>query len=123
MKMNWPEGGGDQHFENIMGKKADDVCRLPFLNVDTLSALASDPRNGTARATFKKWQIDVLGWAELNVNWLLVKQSDTLEYRCKEWFKNTAVITSNNKTIKDHMKLKRYQWGGHGLSSKRQVST
>jgi hypothetical protein len=74
--------------------------------------LASDPKNGTARATFKKWQIDVWGWAEINVNWLLVKHSDTLEYRCKEWFENTVVITANNKTIKDHMKLKRQQWGG-----------
>jgi hypothetical protein len=52
------------------------------------------------------------GWAEINVNWLVVKQSDKLEYRCKEWFENTAVIKSNNKTIKDHMKLKRHQWGG-----------
>jgi hypothetical protein len=56
-----------------MGKKADYVCGLAFLNVDTFQALASDPRNGTARATFKKWQIDVWGWAEVNVNWLLVK--------------------------------------------------
>jgi hypothetical protein len=38
-----------------------------------------------------------------------------LEYRCKEWFENTAVITANNKTIKDHMKLKRHQWGGTAL--------
>jgi hypothetical protein len=35
-----------------------------------------------------------------------------LEYICKEWFENTVVITANNKTIKDHMKLKRHQWGG-----------
>ena len=105
-----------------MGKKAEDVCRLAFLNVGTFPALASDPRNGTARATFKKWQVDVWGWAEVNVNWLVVKQSDKLEYRCKEWFENTAVITANNKTIKDHMKLRRHQWGGNGLSSKRKVS-
>jgi hypothetical protein len=26
-----------------------------------------------------------------------------------------AVITTNNKTIKDHMKLKRHQWGGKSL--------
>jgi hypothetical protein len=106
-----------------MGKKADDVCRLAFLNVDTFPALASDPKNGTTRATFKKCQIDVWGWAGINVNWLLVKQSDKLEYRCKEWFENTAVITANNKAIKDHMKQKRHQWGGHSLSGKRQVST
>jgi hypothetical protein len=87
------------------------------------SALASDPKNGTARATFKKWQIDVWRWAEINVNWLLLKQSDTLEYRCKDWFENMAVITSNNKTIKDHMKLKMHQWGGHILSGKMQVGT
>jgi hypothetical protein len=67
-----------------MGKKADDVCRLAFLNVDTFPALAWDPKNGTAGATFKKLQIGVWGWAEINVNWLLVKQSDKLEYRCKE---------------------------------------
>jgi hypothetical protein len=106
-----------------MGKKADGVCRLAFLNLDTFPALASDPKNQTARATFKKWQIDVWGWAEINVNWLLVKQSDKLEYRCKEWFENTAVVTANNKTIKDHKKLKRHQRGGHILSGKRQVST
>jgi hypothetical protein len=105
-----------------MGKKTDDVCQLTFLNVDTFSAFASDPKNGTARATFKKWQIGVWGWAEINVNWLLVKQSDKLEYICNEWFENTAVITANNKTIQDHMKLKRHQWGGHILSGKRQVS-
>jgi hypothetical protein len=69
-----------------MGKKADDVFRLAFLNVDTFPALESDPKNGTVRTTFKKWQIDVWGWAEINVNWLLMKQSDKLEYRCKEWF-------------------------------------
>jgi hypothetical protein len=34
-----------------------------------------------------------------------------LEYRCKEWFENTAVITANSKNIKDCMKLKRNQWG------------
>jgi hypothetical protein len=39
-----------------MGKKADDVCRLAFLNVEPFPA------------TFKKWQIGVWGWAELNVN-------------------------------------------------------
>jgi hypothetical protein len=86
--------GYDQHFGNLIGKQADDVCRLAFLNVDTSPALASDPKNGTSRANFKKWQIDVWGWAEINVNWLLVKQSDKLEYRCNEWFKNTAVITA-----------------------------
>jgi hypothetical protein len=96
-----------------MSKKSDYVCRLAFFNVDTFPALASDPKNGTARATFKKWQIDVWGWAEINVNyWLLVKQSDKLEYRCKAWLENTAIVTSNNKTIIDHMKLKRHQWGG-----------
>jgi hypothetical protein len=47
-------------------------------------------------------------------NWLLVKQSDKLEYRCK-WFENMMVITANNNTIKDHMKLKRHQWGGTSL--------
>jgi hypothetical protein len=56
-----------------------------------------------------------VGWAEINVNWLLVKQNDELEYRFKDWFENTAVITANNKTIKVHMKLKRHQWGG-GIS-------
>ena len=62
-----------------MGKKADNVCRLAFLNVGTFLALESDPRNGTTRATIKKWHMDVWGWAEVNVNWLLVKQSDKLE--------------------------------------------
>jgi hypothetical protein len=61
-----------------MGKKADDVCRLAFLNVDKFPALASDPKNGTARAALKKWQIDVWGWVEITVNWLLVKQRDKL---------------------------------------------
>jgi hypothetical protein len=40
-----------------MGKKADDVCRLAFLNVDTFPALVSDPKNGTARATFKSGRL------------------------------------------------------------------
>jgi hypothetical protein len=111
--MNWP--GGGQHFGNRMGKKADDVCRLTFLNVHTFPALALYPKNGTARATFKEWQIDVWGWSEINVNWLLVKQSDKLEYRCKEWFKKMVVVKANNKTIKDHMQLKRHQWGGTSL--------
>jgi hypothetical protein len=26
-----------------------------------------------------------------------------------------VIITANNKTIKDHMKIKRYQWGGTSL--------
>jgi hypothetical protein len=30
-------------------------------------------------------------------------------------FDNTAVIIANNKTIKDHMKHKRHQWGGTSL--------
>jgi hypothetical protein len=38
-----------------------------------------------------------------------------LEYRCKDWFENTEVITANNKTIKDHMKLRRHQCGGTAL--------
>jgi hypothetical protein len=94
--------------------------------------LASDPRTGTARVTFIKWQIDVWEWAKrnvnwllikqsvwewakININWLLIKQSDKLEYKCKEWFENTAFITANNKTINDHMKLKRHQWRGTAL--------
>jgi hypothetical protein len=66
--------GGDQHFGNLMGKKADDVFRLAFLNVDTFPALVSDPKNGTTWATVKEWRIYVGGWVEINVNWLLVKQ-------------------------------------------------
>jgi hypothetical protein len=86
--------------------------RLAFLNVDTFPDFASG-------ATFKKWQIDGWGWAwaEINVNWLLVKQSDKLEYRCKDLFENMAVITVNNNTIKDHMKLKRHQWWGRALDA------
>jgi hypothetical protein len=53
--MNW-QGGGDQHFGNLMGKKADDVCGLAFLNEDTFPALASDPKNETTRATFNSKQ-------------------------------------------------------------------
>jgi hypothetical protein len=79
-------GGGGEHFRNLMSKEADTVCRLAFLNVDTFPALASDPKNGTAQATFQKWQIEVWGWAEININWLLVKQSDNLKYTYKEWF-------------------------------------
>jgi hypothetical protein len=75
-----------------MGKKTVYVCRLGFLKYSQL-------------------QIDVWGWAEINVNWLLVKQSDKLEYRCNEWLEDTEVITANNNTIKDHMKLKRHTWG------------
>jgi hypothetical protein len=57
MRMNWPWGGGDQHFGNLMGKKADDVCRLAFLNVVTFPALASDPKNGTAQAPLKSGRL------------------------------------------------------------------
>jgi hypothetical protein len=77
--------------------------------------LALDPKKGTAQATFKNWQIYEWGWAEINVNWLLLKQSNKLEYICNEWFEKTVVITANNKIIKDHMKLKRHQWGGTSL--------
>jgi hypothetical protein len=68
----------DQHFGNILGETKDDVFRLAFLNVATFPALKSDPRNGTARAAFKKWQIDVWEWVEMNVNWVLVKNDDKL---------------------------------------------
>jgi hypothetical protein len=46
--------GDAQHFGNLMVKKADYVCRLAFLNVDTFPDLASDTKNWIARATFKK---------------------------------------------------------------------
>jgi hypothetical protein len=56
--MNWPGGGGgDEHFGNLMRQKADDVCRLAFLNVDTFPALASDPKNGTTRPPLKSGRL------------------------------------------------------------------
>jgi hypothetical protein len=66
-------GQDDQHCGNLMGKKSEDVVRLAFFNVGTFPAFASDPRNGTVWATFKKVAGGCMGMGRIECQLVISK--------------------------------------------------
>jgi hypothetical protein len=95
-------------------EKREERFWIALLNVVTFPASPTPPMNESARAAFKKWQIDVWGWVELNVNCKKVKMDGTLPFHSRDWFEASTAISVNNRNGKEQTN-KQHQWRGTSL--------
>ena len=105
---------------DIMQQKSESCYRICFENIN---GLGFDVHHNIKQDRFITWakenEIDVMGWAEININWRMTTPSEKLRERLRagQWNK-MSVSTAHNI----HEKLTKYQPGGVSLLTFDQLS-
>jgi len=89
----------DQQYGASHKQKQDDSIRVWFTNP---CGIGIDPKSLKSHGSFRfvksKSKADIIGLAETNVNWSLLKNSCSLYSRVKENWRNFRTVTSHNVT-------------------------
>jgi len=109
-----------------VGNFGDDVCmkkdntlRLGFQNIGGFSTKPGKLKEDNIRAGITKWEFDVFGMVETNVDWRKVQEKEKLPSRTREWWANQHVSWAHNRTGPPRQVR---QYGGTALFSIDQAS-
>lgn len=94
---NWKNNCRDTFGDIMKKKKKKNNLRVVFQNINGLMIEdeAIDKRE-IVKEFIKKYNVDFMALAEVNVNWNLVKRTESLHTKSKEWFENPRVVTAHN---------------------------
>ena len=106
------EGELDERFGHNIPKKSSNILRIGFQNIGGFSTTSKTLKDDAIRGGITTWEFDIMGLAETNVDWRLVKEDDKLHYRTKEWWEALHISHSNNSTSPP-IKPKQYGGGFH----------
>ena len=76
--------------------KSEDSLLFTFLNINGLPQQSSKQKNNTIRNFIRHYNVDVLGMAEVNLNWSLVPTRDRWEERTIGWLEDSRVSMAYN---------------------------
>ena len=79
-----------------MKKKGNKHVRISFVNVNGIGSFARHEKSEGVRRYIVDNSVDVMGIAETNVNWMKVKNKDTLWDRTKAWAPDRRLGVSYN---------------------------
>ena len=92
------------HWGHKLGKKHKHTTRVCFVNINGLGKKQKSPKSEEIRTFMTQNKIDVMGMAEININWARVANKDTLWERTRHWFEHRIISVGynthdrNNKT-------------------------
>ena len=86
-------------------------CRIGFVNIHGLGLSASNYKNTEFYSYVNKYNFDIFGMAETNVNWSAVSVGDRLHERSRSWWKVRHVSYSYLSHDRA-MRHQRHQYGG-----------
>jgi hypothetical protein len=92
------EGELDERFGHNIPKKSSNILRIGFQHIGGFSTSSKTLKDDTIRGGITTWEFDIMGLAETNVDWRLVKEDDKLHYWTKEWWEALHISHSNNTT-------------------------
>jgi hypothetical protein len=95
------------------------MLRIGFQNVGGFTLNKNKHKDDTIRHGIKKWEFDIFGVAETNIDWRLLKEQDRLHQRTKGWFESVHISYANNCTATP---LTAHQWGGTATLSLNQAA-
>ncbi len=108
------EGELDEPFGHNIPKKSSNILRIGFQNIGGFSTTSKTLKDDAIRGGITTWEFDIMGLAETNVDWRLVKEDDKLHYQTKEWWEALHISHSNNTTSPP---IKPKQYGGGSIFS------
>jgi hypothetical protein len=97
-------------FDNIYVKNSN-TLRLGFQNVSTQGGKLKEDN---IRIGLQKFDFDIFGMAEMNVDWRMLKEHEKLPTRTKEWWEHQHVSWTHNRTFAPRQAR---QYGGIALFS------
>jgi len=102
------------HFGDRIEIKEENILRIGFQNIGGFPIQRGKLKEDNIRQGITKWDIDIFGMAEVNLDWRLVKEQDRLPTRTKEWWPQQYVCWAHNKTIEPRQPR---QYGGTAIFS------
>lgn len=103
-----------ESFGDEIERKGKNILRIGFQNVGGLSAQRNTAKDDMLRVGIGKYDFDIFGLSELNVNWRHVPEQDRLFYRTRSWGESIHLATANNCTSDNR---ETHQYGGTAIIS------
>jgi hypothetical protein len=104
---------GDRFGDDIT-KKGKDSLRIGFQNIGGFPTSTGKIKDELIRKGITKFEFDVFGCAETNVDWRTVREEENLFFRTKGWWNSLHLTTANNISMKPSTT---HQFGGTALFS------
>jgi hypothetical protein len=102
------------YFGNLITKKEKNVLRIGFQNIGGFPISRKKYKKRTLRQGITKWEFDIFGCAETNIDWRVVNEEDKLFFRTKEWWESLHLSWAHNSTMKP---VAATQYGGTAIFS------
>jgi hypothetical protein len=123
--------GAEQQWDNInncttedkfgdqITKKEENMLRIGFQNIGGLPTQAGRLKDEILRHGISKYDFDIFGLAETNVDWRVPEEEDKLFLRSRFWWDSSSLVTAFNSM---QPKQGAHQYGGTALFSLNKAS-
>jgi hypothetical protein len=102
------------YYGNYIKKKGSNILRIGFQNIGGIQLKPNKLKDDIIRRGITKYEFDIFGMAEINVDWRLLPEEDRLQFRTKGWWESLHLSTSNNTTSHP---ITPHQYGGTAVWS------
>jgi hypothetical protein len=106
-------------FGDTLPFKKENILRIGFQNFGGFPVKRSKLKEDLMRQGLKKWDFDVFGVTETNVDWRLFREEDKLPLRTRDWWDNQHVCWAFNSTSAP---FEPRQYGGTAVFSTNQAA-
>jgi hypothetical protein len=96
--LNGQEPGLADNFGDYITKKGVHTLRIGFQNIGGLPTHAGMLKDDILRKGISKFEFDIFGLAETNVDWRVPLEEDKLFYRSRFWWDSLNLVTACNIT-------------------------
>jgi hypothetical protein len=101
-------------FGDTICKKETNTLRIAFQNIGGFPIDKGKCKEETIRQGITKWEFDIFGCAETNIDWRKVPEKNKLFFRTKEWWESLHISSAHNCAMKPMMTR---QFGGTAIFS------
>jgi hypothetical protein len=106
-------------FGDVITVKPKNTLRIGFQNVGCFPGQRGKLKEDLIKIGLNKWEFDVFGFAETNLDWRMLKGEDKLPLRTQEWWETQNISWSHNRTGTPRQPK---QFGGTALFSINQAA-
>jgi len=92
---------GDLHagyFGDEIENKRNNILRIGFQNIGGFPSSKRKIKEDNIRMGLSKWEFDIFGCAETNLDWRLMTEDEKFPFRTKEWWDCQHISWSHNTT-------------------------
>jgi hypothetical protein len=100
------EDSGDLQGDLYVGKFGDEMnvknattLRIDFQNVGGFPTKLGKLKEDNIRQGIQKWEFDIFGMVETNLDWRVLSELEKFPHRTKEWWEHQHIIWANNQTF------------------------